>query len=104
MGEEMHKETSRANQWRELDDGCQQEPSDTLPDRNHVSRSRELWITGTPLPYLFPNKASESKCARTVTAHAKQANEHDDQLEDVGNKHGDDRCPGALDAGCTADT
>ena len=52
MGEEMHKETSRANQWRELDDGCQQEPSDTLSDRNHVSRSREPWITrySTALP------------------------------------------------------
>jgi len=52
MGEETHKETSRAYQWRELDDGCKQEPSDTLSDRNHVSGSREPWLIrhSTALP------------------------------------------------------
>jgi len=48
-----------------------------------------------PVPHLFPKQASQSserKRTRTATAHAKQADKHDDQQEDVGNKHrGDSR-------------
>ena len=44
----------------------------------------------TPTPHLFPKQASQSKGAYTAIVHAKQANEHDNHQEKVGDKHGDD--------------
>jgi hypothetical protein len=58
---------------------------------------------GPPLSYLFPKKATQSECARTVTAHTKQTNEHDDKQEDVSNKHRCDRFSVMLGVGNTAD-
>ncbi len=58
-----------------------------------------------PVSHLFPKQASQSsqgKRTRTATTHAEQADEHDDQQEDVGNKHRDDGRYIALDVRVTA--
>ena len=44
----------------------------------------------TATPHLFPKQASQSKATCTAIVHAKQANKHDNQQEEVGDKHGDD--------------
>lgn len=38
-------------------------------------------------PHLFPKQLSQSKRACTTMAYAKQADEHDQQQKEVGDKH-----------------
>jgi hypothetical protein len=57
---------------------------------------------GPPLSYLFPKKATQSGCARTITAHTNQTNEHDDKQEDISNKHRGERFSVMLGVGYTA--
>jgi len=45
-----------------------------------------------PPNYLFPKQSSQSKSAYTANAHAKQANKHNHQQDEVGSKHRDDGC------------
>jgi hypothetical protein len=52
-----------------------------------------------PPTHLLPKQASQTKPACTPTTEAKQAKEHDDQQDEVGNEHRNEVCCVALRVG-----
>lgn len=56
----------------------------------------------TATPHLFPKQASQKNATCAAMVHAKQADKHHGQQEEIGDKHGDDGRYVHLEVRCIA--
>ena len=81
------RESSLVHQWRNLSNDGKCEPNNRLTERknkNMVSEFKERRQREPP-PHLFPEDAGQTKGPTTVATQNKQANEHDQKQDQVGN-------------------
>jgi hypothetical protein len=78
MNKRKRVKTRQTYHWRNLSNGCNHKPNDTLVKRKNVN---ELKDDGQQelLSHLSPEEFGQPKCATMIKAQAKQANEHDEK-------------------------
>jgi hypothetical protein len=79
----MRKKRKRAKtrqtyHWRNLGNGRDNKPKNTLAKRININELKDH-SQRKPLSHLSPEKFGQPKRAITISAQAKQANEHDDK-------------------------
>jgi hypothetical protein len=81
------RKNSQTYCWQDSSSNSQQKPNDALRKLTEVNWENH-GKRGSTLSHLVPQETSGSKCTMSVTAKAKQADEHDDEQEHVRNKRG----------------
>jgi hypothetical protein len=76
----MHDRISYTYHWRDLGDGGQEEPNDTLANGGRISLIGNTTTSKKGKhPHLSPHETSHTIYARFVGAQAEQANEHNEK-------------------------